>query len=411
MFLINVMHISIIRCVTFLSLVLHVFSYSNYDPLLVAVTMVKNEETVIQATLQPFVDGGVNAFFVFDTGSTDNTIAQTEDFFAKNNILLGYIRQEPFIDFSTSRNRALELAQQQFPNAAFMIMLDAEWYLNDARGLIDFCQLCLDNNILYPAFHIRILNEALDIYAPRLIRCNCNVRFEGIVHESIYCQKEMNVPKNIYFEYLPTSNGFEKTEKRFIRDRELLYKEYMKNPLGTRNLFYLARTCEDLGNLEEAYHLYKKRIALIGWDEENFISLYRLAQTVEKLSYINEHYTWHEALDYYLQAYKMRPHRAEPLISIAYHYINQDDMNTAFLFARQAVEIAYPHNDQLFVEKYAYNYLRYELLARCAWYINKFEIGELAAQKAFDAYPDCQVAYNNLQWYLNRKHATTEEQN
>ena len=58
----------------------------EYDPLLVVVIMVKNEETVMRATLQPFVDGGVDSFFVFDTGSTDNTIAVTEEFFAENGI-------------------------------------------------------------------------------------------------------------------------------------------------------------------------------------------------------------------------------------------------------------------------------------------------------------------------------------
>ena len=342
----------------------HIFSYANYDPILVVVIMVKDEEAVMQKTLQPFINGGVNSFFVFDTGSTDKTIEVTQEFFNKNNVTHGYIEQEPFIDFATSRNRALDLAHEKFPNAAFMIMLDAEWYLNDARALINFCQSCLENNEICSAYHIRILYGGNDYYVPRLIRCNRNVRFLGAVHEIICCQHEIKVPNNVYFEQLPEIKGSEKTQKRFIRDRELLYREYIKNPCEARTLFYLARTCEDLGNLEEAYYLYKKRIVLTGYDEENFISFYRLAQTVEKLSYCNEHYTWPEALGYYLQAYQMRPHRAEPLISIAHYYVNQDDMHTAFLFARQAIDITYPHNDMLFIEKYAYNYLRYELLAR-----------------------------------------------
>jgi len=35
----------------------------NYDPLLVVVLMVKNEETVMRATLQPYVDAGINSYF------------------------------------------------------------------------------------------------------------------------------------------------------------------------------------------------------------------------------------------------------------------------------------------------------------------------------------------------------------
>src|SRR5258707_10172559 len=106
-------------------LLIVVFSFYNfcaatehiYDPLLVVVLMVKNEETVMRATLQPFVDGGVDSFFIFDTGSTDNTIEVTEQFFAEHGITQVYIAQEPFIDFATSRNRALDLAQEKFPNA------------------------------------------------------------------------------------------------------------------------------------------------------------------------------------------------------------------------------------------------------------------------------------------------------
>ena len=74
---------------------------TSYDPILVAVIMVKNEETVMRATLQPFVDGGVDSFFVFDTGSTDNTVGVTEDFFAEHGLTKAYIAQEPFIDFAT----------------------------------------------------------------------------------------------------------------------------------------------------------------------------------------------------------------------------------------------------------------------------------------------------------------------
>src|SRR5579863_731223 len=100
-----------------------------YDQILVVVLMVKNEETVMRATLQPFIDGGIDSFFIFDTGSTDNTITVTQEFFRKNNITKGYIEEEPFIDFATSRNHALERAEKKFPNAGFMLMLDAEWYL------------------------------------------------------------------------------------------------------------------------------------------------------------------------------------------------------------------------------------------------------------------------------------------
>jgi hypothetical protein len=398
----------VIFCFLFVIHTLHAVMQIEYDPLLVVVLMVKNEETVMRATLQPFIDGGVDSFFIFDTGSTDDTIAVTQEFFDEHGITRGYIMQEPFIDFATSRNRALDLAEEKFPKAAFMVMLDAEWYLNDARALVEFCELCLRRGDWYASYLMHIINEALDNYTCRLIRCHHGARFGGVVHEAIGQSIPVKVPDTIFFEYLPESKGIEKTAARFVRDRELLFKEHQKNPHDTRTLFYLARTCEDLGDWVSAYDFYKKRVVLTGWDEEDFIVRYRLAETIKKLVFRMQHpdYQWAEALDYYLQAYEMRPHRAEPLVAIADYYVQLHQMNSAFLFAQRAAEIEYPASDTLFVEKYLYNYYRYELLARCAWYINEFEIGEWAARQAYAAYPDYKYARINMDCYLSRKAVT-----
>ena len=78
--------------------------------------------------------------------------------FDEYGITQGYILQEPFIDFATSRNRALDLAEELFPKAAFMVMLDAEWYLNDAKLLLEFCETCLKRGDLYSSYLIRSLN-------------------------------------------------------------------------------------------------------------------------------------------------------------------------------------------------------------------------------------------------------------
>ena len=377
----------------------------NYDPLLVVVLMVKNEETVMRATLQPFVDGGINSYLIFDTGSTDHTVAVTQEFFEEHGVTDGYIVQEPFIDFATSRNRALDLAEEKFPQAAFMVMLDAEWYLNDARALGNFCESCLEQGDPYSSYLMHIVNEALDNYTCRLLRAGRGVRFGGVVHETIVQSSVAKVPATIYFEYLPEELGVEKTAARFVRDRELLFKEYQKNPYDTRNLFYLARTCEDLGDLVSAYDFYKQRVEMIGWDEEDFIVHYRLAETIKKLVYKtrSNNYQWSEALDYYLKAYEMRPHRIEPLVAIADYYVQLGKMDLAFLFAKRAAEMPYPERDILFVEKYLYSYYRYEVLTRCAWYIGEFEIGEWAARKAYEAYPDYKYSQINMECYLSRK--------
>ena len=96
------------------------------DNLLAVVIMVKNEVDVIIPTLKPFVDAGIQSFLVFDTGSNDGTQQKINAYFKESGILNAHIIEEPFVDFSTSRNRALDLAEQIFANYTFLIMHNHE---------------------------------------------------------------------------------------------------------------------------------------------------------------------------------------------------------------------------------------------------------------------------------------------
>jgi hypothetical protein len=356
---------------------------STCNPLLIVVVMVKNEESVIRATLQPFIDAGIDSYLIFDTGSTDKTMEVTRSFFAEHNIQNGYIVQEPFIDFATSRNHALRKAEEIFPDAEFILMPDAEWYINDAQALVLFCQKCLEREDIYPSYLMHIVTDFFDNYVCRLFRCRHEVRFSGVVHEYVIQQTSIKVPDSIYFHYAPESKGLKKSIERFERDRTLLCAEYEKNPHDARTLFYLARTCEDQGDLEAAYYFYKKRIEIINWPEEDFIARYRLAEVIKKLVLYKEDndFQWIEALEYYLQTYRMRSHRIEPIIAIADYYFKNNKMELAYVFSLLAAHIPYPSRDLLFIEKYIYNYYRYKILYQSACQINETKIAQWAKTK------------------------------
>src|SRR5579862_6878771 len=110
------------------------------EPLLVVVLMVKNEAAVLIPTLQPFVDGGVKDFIIFDTGSTDGSQDRARDFFRQHELMNAHIIEEPFVDFSTSRNRALDEFRRIFPLATFMLMPEAECYMHNVEGLLQYCR-------------------------------------------------------------------------------------------------------------------------------------------------------------------------------------------------------------------------------------------------------------------------------
>ncbi len=377
---------------------------------LVVVIMVKNEAEVIKATLEPFVAGGVDSFLVYDTGSTDGTPTIAQQFFDEHGLDHAYIIEEPFVDFAASRNRALNLAETIFPYADFIMMPDAEWYIKNAAGLIEFCKDNKDYippNSLGGCYLIRIIADTIDFYQPRLIRCQSNVRFTGVVHEVLNQQPSENVPATIHFIYAPTDKGKKSSADRLQRDLSLLLQSYYDDPSNPRAVFYLAQTYQFLGDWENAALYYHKRMQMEGWKEEKYIATYRLAITIENLMEENNSaYTWEQALYYYLKAHSMRPHRAEPLVRMAQYYIATNQKEIAFLFAQRAARLPYPdpRYDILMVEKNVYDYVRHDILGQCALSVQEYELGKDAILRALQVEPQQTHLHHNLALYL--KHIT-----
>ena len=93
----------------------------KYDPLLVVVIMVKDETEVIRPTLEMYCkadpEGKKIAYVVYDTGLDpwSSTMQKAKELFTDYHISNYYIIQEPFVDFATSRNKALDIVEQKFP--------------------------------------------------------------------------------------------------------------------------------------------------------------------------------------------------------------------------------------------------------------------------------------------------------
>jgi glycosyltransferase involved in cell wall biosynthesis len=371
------------------------------DPLLVVVLMVKDEAPVIEATLQPFVEGGVHDFVIFDTGSTDGTPDVAANFFKQHPTIHAHIIQESFIDFSTSRNHALDTAQNLFPQALFMLMPDAEWYMHNVEGLLQFCKEHQYDH--HASYLVPIRSDIEALHTSRLLRCHKNIRFVRVVHEALNQISQVTLPDDIYFEWRPSQKGNEKSARRWLRDRDLLLKSYTENPHDLRTLFYLGQTYECLGDGQNAYRYYKERSAYKGWDEEDFVTMYRLGRVAQMLAPENHQSFAPLAVEHYLTAFTMRPHRIEPLVKIAQYYVDRNEMHLAFLFASRAVKISYPAQDRLFVEKYMYDFVRYDILGICAWYVGEYELGEWAVMQALEVAPQAEYLKRNLKFYIDRK--------
>ena len=377
------------------------------DPLLVVVIMVKDETEVIKPTLEMYCKadpkGEKIAYVVYDTGLEpwSPTMENAERLFKEYNLTNYYIYQEPFQDFATSRNRALDFVEEKFPNAGFMLMPDAEWYMHNVEELLSFCQ----DELAYPdhtSYLVRIVSTDLDFGTQRLIRCKSGLRFGGVVHETITIGTRYKTPPTIYFELRPQRAGMEKTQKRWQRDRVLLTRAFEQNPKDSRTCFYLAQTLDCIGDLESARKYYELRTHLVGWPEEDFMARYRLAQVLERMAQKGQA-EWKDALDEYLKAFAMRPTRAEAIIKLAAHYLLEGNHAVAYLFSRRACEMDYPAQDTLFVEKEAYDYVRHDILGQSGWYVGQFDIGEKSVREALKVHDNYPHLYRNLNFYLERR--------
>ncbi len=355
-------------------------------PLLVVIIMVKNEKPVMEATLKPFFDAGVQHYVVLDTGSTDGTVKFTRALFKKNNIQHGYVIEQPFVNFSASRNYALKGAEHIFPGAAFFFVIDAEWYVHNIKGLLDFCQKY--KSFGYVTFSIkRKLQQFRELdYINWLFRPRCGVKFVGVVHECVNHGAGMKAPEDIYIYYNPSGDGKRKSKDRWYRDCNLLTKEHEKHPNDLRTIFYLAQTYACLDDKKQALAWYKKRCTNVrDNDEENHLAHYRIGMIYESWG------MWPEALLYYCLAHDIRPSRVEPIVRMAKYYFDKQEYVLAFLLANYAANIPLPFQEMLMMNMYAYHVARYDILALASWHLGEYEVGFQATMKALHTEPSNEI--------------------
>jgi tetratricopeptide (TPR) repeat protein len=360
--------------------------------MLVVSIMVKNEETAMALTLQPLIDAGITQFFIYDTGSTDNTIAATRNFFIKNNIKNFVIEQGPWIDFAASRNQALKLTEQYFPCATFMLMLDAEWILHNGCELLKFC----DNqkNTKHVVYSILSTNGKFTTYEDRLIRTKSNVFFVGKVHEWPNITGQLIVPQPIFIDFTASSKGQEKSEQRWLKDRNILLEDITQNPNNLRTMAMLAQTYLSLHDYQNSIKWYEKLITFsYKHNEDLFTNYLYLAVSYELAGQTDK------AILGYLKAFQIRPCRAEPLIKLAILYYKKQDFALSFLFVKNAANIPFPVHERGVIERLLYDFTRFEILSSTAHLFKEYELGKQATIEALRHCPNSEELQQQLRYY------------
>jgi tetratricopeptide (TPR) repeat protein len=316
---------------------------------IVALLMIKNESRIIKRCIE-HLRAVADAFYFYDTGSTDNTIEcikEAFDIVSASEMSCPYeVGGTPFINFGASRTAS-------FKGCVEWVRDGLGWDLDTVYALAVDADM---NLVVGPQFSKETLtstgysliqkNPSIEYYNMRLLRLSYPWTCVGATHE--YWSGEGTGKLGKDYLYIDDRNDGGCKADKFERDERLLRAELEAEPTNPRTHFYLAQTCESTGKKREAISLYKKRIELGGWYEEVWYAHYRIARNYKDLGDYAKMELWTE------RAYAYYPRRSEALYMCLRHFMDARSYEKAYYYYKKGVGIPYPSGDSLFIETAVY---------------------------------------------------------
>ncbi|MDR0788197.1 MAG: glycosyl transferase family 2 [Gemmatimonadota bacterium] len=325
----------------------------------------RNESRVIGRCLEsvlPYVDGAV----ICDTGSTDDTVDRIGEITRAAGAPL-HLAHHPWVNFGQNRTRAATEARQWIrtqgwsPENCWLLLLDADMVL-----VVD---PSFDREALTATSYEVEQDDGIVRYSnTRLIRLSVPWESVGPTHE--YWRPVVEAGESITSAPLPSllirdmTDGGSK-ESKFERDIDLLTRALTEEPDNVRYVFYLAQSHYDIRQWAKAAELYELRWRMGGWSEERWFARYRQGLALLNLG------EGERGAGVLLEAFNERPTRAEPLMALARHYRQQGRCHAALPLVLWALQIPWPKNDVLFIERHVYEWRLLEELVLTAIHVGE----------------------------------------
>lgn len=279
--------------------------------------IVKNEARGIEETLNS-CKHLIDRWDIVDTGSTDETPALIQKCLQD---VPGTLHFRPFVDYSTTRNAALDLCDSEW---ALLLSGDEAVTWADRDMLHAF--LGSSKHAEHP---VTINFGGIRFQHLRLVRPAISGRYVGVTHEVIPPRDQGKLAPFV----MRSGRAGEDRTARWEQDRRLLEAEAHKG--DPRTLFYLAQTYECLGLIELARETYIRRAeGGVGYVDEHWEAMVRAGRQ--------------GSLKWLMKAIEMRPHRAEP-----WYYLGLLTNNKDIL--KKAASLPVPKHDRGFIDLSIYN--------------------------------------------------------
>lgn len=305
--------------------------------------MVKNESSIIERCLKSIIPLA-DLVIITDTGSTDDTVIKSGLLLQLHKINYK-IYSEPFLDFSTNRNKLLELAA--YEPVDYVLMIDADEVLeyNPKLDKPNF-----KDSLTHDFYDVQLKVNNLSYHLPRLTSNQKLLRYAGVTHEYLNTSGFSGaVAKDICIQQINDSKRRISNQK-FQEDAALLEKAIkteLNSGLLARYVFYLAQTYQNLREFSKAKELYLKRAALGGWKEEVFYCYYQLGKILEAEG--NP-----ACANYYIDAFEVIPERIESLAALKDYRLRQGHSCFAQILQSRILNTPKPASG-LFIEEDKYD--------------------------------------------------------
>ena len=277
--------------------------------------IVKNESHIITKTLEnlcSYVE--FDAYFISDTGSTDNTMDLIRAFFKERGIP-GHIEQVSWRDFGFNRTLSLQMA---FNKTDYLFIFDAD---DSIHG--DFR---MPSELTHDAYQLK-LGQSFVYLRTLIVNNRKRWRFVGVLHEYIACvdkeESSISIQGDYYVES-GRSGSRNKDPNKYINDASVLergFNEEMGNgtnggggdrALAERYSFYCAQSWMDAGPayIDKSIEWYLRVLSQNNWAQEKYYSALCLGDLYNKKS------DKYNSVKYYCKTMEYDEERIEGIASV-----------------------------------------------------------------------------------------------